>query len=263
MKLRIISGTIIAVLLLIIYFCPPIVFDIAIGLVAAISYFEIIKIQKDLTIPRIMKFIGFIFVVLLMYVNISTISYEFGLNYRSLALGFLIMFIPTVLIPNREYSTKEAFYLSSVSLFLGVVFNLFIQTFSLNKLLLVWLIVIASATDIFALFGGMLIGKHKLSSISPKKTIEGSIVGLIVATIVGSFFYYMVIDGTIEIPLLITIVAILSIAGQIGDLFFSLIKRENDTKDYSHIIPGHGGVLDRIDSIIFILLVYLVISNFI
>ena len=263
MKLRVISGVVMAVLLLIIYFCPPIVFDIAIGLVAAISYFEIIKVQKDLTIPMIMKFIGFIFVVLIMYVNISTISYEFGIDYRSLALGFLIMFVPTILIPDRSYSTKEAFYLSSVSLFLGVVFNLFIQTFTMNKVVLVWLILIACATDIFALVGGMLIGKHKLTSISPKKTVEGSLVGLIVATTIGSFFYYMAIDGTIEIPVLIAMVAGLSIAGQIGDLFFSLIKRENNTKDYSHIIPGHGGMLDRIDSIIFILLVYLVISKFI
>ena len=262
MKLRIISGAVMAALLIIIYFCPPIVFDIAIGLIAAIAYFEIIKVQKDLTIPKIMKFIGFVFVVLIMYMNIDTISYSFGIDYRSLALGFLIMFIPTILIPNREYSTKEAFYLSSVSLFLGVIFNLFIQTFSLNKVVLVWLILIASATDIFALVGGMLIGKHKLTPISPKKTIEGSVVGLIVATIVGSFFYYMAIDGTIQIGILIAAVAGLSVAGQLGDLFFSLIKRENDTKDYSHIIPGHGGVLDRIDSMVFILLVYVVISRF-
>ena len=262
MKLRIISGAVMAVLLLIIYFCPPIVFDIAIGLIAAIAYFEIIKVQKELTIPKIMKFIGFVFVVLIMYINISTVSYEFGIDYRSLAMGFLIMFVPTILIPNRAYSTKEAFYLSSVSLFLGVVFNLFIQTFTMNKIILVWLILIACSTDIFALVGGMLIGKHKLTPISPKKTIEGSVVGLIVATIVGSFFYYMAIDGTVNIGFLIAMVAALSIAGQLGDLFFSLIKRENDIKDYSHIIPGHGGVLDRIDSIIFILLTYLVFTSF-
>ena len=104
MKLRIISGAVMAALLIIIYFCPPIVFDIAIGLIAAIAYFEIIKVQKDLTIPKIMKFIGFVFVVLIMYMNIDTISYSFGIDYRSLALGFLIMFIPTILIPNRKYS---------------------------------------------------------------------------------------------------------------------------------------------------------------
>ena len=262
MKLRIISGAVMAALLIIVYFCPPIVFDIAIGLIAAIAYIEIIKVQKDLTIPKIMKLIGFVFVVLIMYTNINTISYQFGIDYRSLVLGLLIMFIPTILIPNKQYSTKEAFFLSSISLFLGLVFNLFIQTFMINKIVLVWLILIASCTDIFALVGGMLIGKHKLTSISPKKTIEGSVVGLIVATIVGSFFYYMAIDGTIQIGVLIASVAGLSVAGQLGDLFFSLIKRENDTKDYSHIIPGHGGVLDRIDSIIFILLVYIVISQF-
>ena len=94
MKKRIISGAVMAVLLIIVYFCPPIVFDIAVGIIAAGAYFELTKVRKDLTIPNIMKFIGFIFVVLIMYMNIDSISYSFGIDYTSLSLGFIIMFLP-------------------------------------------------------------------------------------------------------------------------------------------------------------------------
>lgn len=261
MKLRIISGAVMAILLVIVYLCPPIVFDIAVGIIAAMAYFELTKVRKDLSIPRIMKLVGFVFMILIMYMNIQTISYSFGIDYTSLALGFIIMFMSTIFMP-KKYNTKEAFYLTSTSLFLGVVFNLLIQTFGINKVILVWLIVIACSTDIFALVGGMLIGKHKLTPISPKKTIEGSVTGLIVAAIIGTFFYLMFINKEASIPVLIAIVAVLSIAGQLGDLFFSLIKRENDIKDYSNLIPGHGGILDRIDSTVFILLFYVILSRF-
>jgi phosphatidate cytidylyltransferase len=261
MKKRIISGVIMAILLVIIYVCPPIVFDIAVGILAAGAYYELTKVRKDLTIPNIMKYIGFIFLMLIMYMNIDTISYSFGIDYTSLTIGFIIMFIPTLFMP-KKYNTKEAFYLASTSLFLGVTFNLLVQTFNLNKVILVWLILIACSTDIFALFGGMLIGKHKLTPISPKKTIEGSITGLIVAVIVGTFFYLIFINKEVSIPVIMLVTAVLSCAGQMGDLFFSLIKRENEVKDYSHLIPGHGGILDRIDSTVFILLFYIVLSRF-
>ena len=261
MKKRIISGVIMAILLVIIYVCPPIVFDIAVGILAAGAYYELTKVRKDLTITNIMKYIGFIFLMLIMYMNIDTISYSFGIDYTSLTIGFIIMFIPTLFMP-KKYNTKEAFYLASTSLFLGVTFNLLVQTFNLNKVILVWLILIACSTDIFALFGGMLIGKHKLTPISPKKTIEGSITGLIVAVIVGTFFYLIFINKEVSIPVIMLVTAVLSCAGQMGDLFFSLIKRENEVKDYSHLIPGHGGILDRIDSTVFILLFYIVLSRF-
>ena len=261
MKKRIISGVIMAILLVIIYVCPPIVFDIAVGILAAGAYYELTKVRKDLTIPNIMKYIGFIFLMLIMYMNIDTISYSFGIDYTSLTIGFIIMFIPTLFMP-KKYNTKEAFYLASTSLFLGVTFNLLVQTFNLNKVILVWLILIACSTDIFALFGGMLIGKHKLTPISPKKTIEGSITGLIVAVIVGTFFYLIFINKEVSIPVIMLVTSVLSCAGQMGDLFFSLIKRENEVKDYSHLIPGHGGILDRIDSTVFILLFYIVLSRF-
>lgn len=113
-------------------------------------------------------------------------------------------------------------------------------------------------TDTFALLTGRKIGKRKLApDISPNKTIEGSIGGSLVGTIVASAYFYEVIDPTVGIVGIVLVTLILTILGQIGDLVFSSIKRYYNTKDFSNLIPGHGGILDRLDSIIFIVLGFL------
>ena len=117
-------------------------------------------------------------------------------------------------------------------------------------------------TDTFAMLIGCLIGKHKLiPDVSPKKSIEGSIGGSVVGTAIASILYYNVISNQINIFVLILMTLVLTILGQLGDLFFSKIKRENKIKDFSNIMPGHGGILDRFDSMTFIVFGYLVIIN--
>ncbi len=112
----------------------------------------------------------------------------------------------------------------------------------------------ACITDIFAYFTGMLIGKHKLSPvISPKKTIEGSVGGVVVC--VSSFVLYAYILNTyfaldVSVPAFIILGLFTSIVSQLGDLSASAIKRKYEIKDYGFIFPGHGGVLDRFDSVI-------------
>ena len=109
-------------------------------------------------------------------------------------------------------------------------------------------------TDIFAYFTGYFFGKHKLiPEISPKKTIEGSIGGILFCT--ASFVLFGVIVGaqlgsTPNYLVLGALGFLVSVLSQIGDLFASLIKREHDVKDYGKIFPGHGGVMDRFDSVI-------------
>ena len=110
-------------------------------------------------------------------------------------------------------------------------------------------------TDTFAYAVGRRFGKHKLTSVSPKKSIEGSIGGTIGSVVVALIFTY-IIKNNIDIDLSYMLVGIttciLSIFSQIGDLAASSIKREMDVKDYGNLLPGHGGMLDRIDSLIFI-----------
>lgn len=111
------------------------------------------------------------------------------------------------------------------------------------------------ATDVFAYAIGRRFGKHKFSEVSPKKSIEGCVAGTIGAIVVTLIYTYFINTYTaVEYSYLyISIIAlILSIVGQIGDFAASTIKRYVDIKDYSNLIPGHGGMLDRIDSIMFI-----------
>ena len=113
----------------------------------------------------------------------------------------------------------------------------------------------AYTSDAFALFGGMFFGKHKLApELSPKKTVEGSIggvVGAVVCTVLYGVILAYGFDVQVSYGLLVLYGLLGSALGQFGDLAFSYIKRQYDIKDYGTIFPGHGGVLDRFDSVIF------------
>lgn len=142
-------------------------------------------------------------------------------------------------------------YILGIIYFLGFSFGNIIYMADVSLVRCIFIFIIAFVTDTYAYIGGSLIGRHKLTSISPKKTIEGSLVGTLMGTLVGSVYYYNLVS---EVTILDTIILclILTILSEVGDLFFSSIKRYFDVKDYSNLIPGHGGVLDRFDSVIYV-----------
>ena len=130
---------------------------------------------------------------------------------------------------------------------------------------LVWLVIISSwGCDVCAYLSGMLLGRHKLvPQLSPKKSVEGAIGGIIGAVIIAVVYGLIVqqfIPDVRHAPLVFGIVcAFGAVASQIGDLAASAIKRKLDIKDYGKLIPGHGGILDRFDSVIMVApIVYLV-----
>lgn len=120
----------------------------------------------------------------------------------------------------------------------------------------VWLIFISSwICDTCAYCVGILLGKHKLCPrLSPKKSIEGAIGGVLGAALVGGIYAAVVMEPVVENPLIIPGIALISGIGamisQVGDLAASAIKRNHDIKDYGKLIPGHGGIMDRFDSVI-------------
>ena len=123
--------------------------------------------------------------------------------------------------------------------------------------LIVFLFLITIITDTYAYLVGRLIGKTKLlESISPNKTWEGTIGGSLVGTFVCVVYYLTLINTNASVFNVSIIVLFLSLIGQFGDLFFSAIKRKFKVKDFSNLMPGHGGVLDRLDSIIFVMLAF-------
>lgn len=128
----------------------------------------------------------------------------------------------------------------------GILFFLILyQDFGIAYMF--WLLVVVALTDIGAFFTGKAIGKTKFSDTSPNKTIEGVFGGVAIATIGGSFVGLWVVDGWISV--LITFVV--AVASIFGDLFESHLKREAGVKDSGDLLPGHGGILDRIDGYLF------------
>ena len=128
---------------------------------------------------------------------------------------------------------------------------------SRNYLVLAYIAVASFGCDIAALFTGMLFGKHPLiPRVSPKKTVEGAIggwlIGALAAFLFGYFFHIFDPNKTMLLFYSLT----LPLVAQLGDLSFSLIKRNYGVKDYGSLIPGHGGILDRIDSLLFCLIFF-------
>lgn len=184
-------------------------------------------------------------------------------NKSSYILHFIIIYLIVLLI---FYVLKyPKFHIKDLSIcFFGVVYVPIMFSFIyLIRLLpygqyLVWLVFIASwGCDTCAYLTGLLCGKHKAFPVlSPNKTIEGCIGGVVGAGILGILYYYIlsiVLKTNMDIsilPICITCMAG-AILSQFGDLAASGIKRDNNIKDYGDLIPGHGGVLDRFDSVIF------------
>lgn len=126
------------------------------------------------------------------------------------------------------------------------------QDYKIGGLWVIFVLLSIWSCDTFAYFVGIAIGKHPLSfQISPKKTWEGAIAGFLGAILAAPFCYFVFFKEVSLVHLLI-ISVIIGIFGQIGDLLESLLKRDADVKDASKLIPGHGGVLDRFDSLLFV-----------
>ena len=139
-----------------------------------------------------------------------------------------------------------------------VMFGFIYQTRELKYgAYLVWMIFISSwICDTFAYLTGILIGKHKMTpKLSPKKSIEGAIGGVAGSALAGGLYGYFIVEKVVAEQEVTWIFVVLSAAGamisQVGDLAASAIKRNHEIKDYGHLIPGHGGIMDRFDSVIF------------
>ena len=143
------------------------------------------------------------------------------------------------------YKTLSLFYLS------GLVCLIFIieSQYSNLKIYLLYSTLVAILSDIGGLVFGKIFKGKKLTKISPNKTVSGSIGSFILSILLIPLFYKGHIDQSLIIMLLITI--IVSLTSQLGDLFISYLKRKAKVKNTSDLLPGHGGILDRIDGIIF------------
>ena len=266
MKKRVISAAVLVIAVVLLYLIKnPIPFITCASLVGILGLKEILDLKEShKELPTYVKVIAYGCLLLTMIGRVKVDYLLLGLPFLAICLTCLSLVIPTIFEFDGRYTTKDAFYLIGSVTFLGTFFNLLILLFSYNRWLLLFLIIIATMTDTFAMLIGSLIGKHKLiPKVSPNKSIEGSLFGTIIATAIAVIYYNNVITTDTNIVLLIVMVIALSVLGQLGDLLFSKIKRENGIKDFSQIMPGHGGVLDRVDSLTFITIGYVLIITII
>lgn len=257
MKTRIISAALVLAIFIPLLLIGGNLFNIGIILVSLLGLKEFMGIKgTKKEIPAFIRFIGYIITCVFMLNNIGNKDLSFSLDYRLLAGLFICFLLPTVLYHDREkYSINDAFYLIGGVLFLSISFSLIMLIRNTSLYLTIYLFLITVITDTYAYLTGMLIGKHKLiESISPKKTWEGLIGGTFFGTLIPVVFYHLMISQVTPIFEIVIVTLFLSILGQFGDLVFSSIKRYFGKKDFSNIMPGHGGVLDRLDSIIFVML---------
>ena len=189
-----------------------------------------------------------IFSIYLLIKNYLELSISY--TYTLIFILFLIAIIPILTLRKNIMDIVVTFF---GIFYVGVLIDFIILTmdnFDMGKIY-VWLIfIIAFATDTCAYFVGYAFGKHKLiPNVSPKKTIEGSIGGILGSTICCLIFGHIF---NLNMVLMLILGSIGSIIAQIGDLFASSIKRYVGIKDYGNLIPGHGGILDRFDSVILV-----------
>ena len=171
----------------------------------------------------------------------------------ALALAIYLAMFSGIL--HKKVSGPGAFYTVSGVAYPGFLFVLLMRI-SVTPLWRETLLMAAAATwvcDSFALFGGMRFGKHKLAPlVSPKKTVEGAVCGLLSSILSGLLAYWILGMSTpVSLRLCLLTAFLACVMGQIGDLAESLLKRMIGVKDFSNLIPGHGGVFDRADSLLF------------
>ena len=230
------------------------VVDVALAIIAILAIDEYFNAISKISKP--VRWIGYISCISIALIHIIPEEY--------LVIAFILA-IPTLLIilfaqviaTEMKTNFKDIAYTFFGIMYVVMLIMFFAKINGMeNGNILIWYVIFAAwGTDIFAYFVGKYFGKHKFSKISPKKSIEGCIAGTIGAIIIMLVYTYVANTfwGMSYSYLTIGIISfVLSVIGQIGDFAASSIKRYVDIKDYSNLIPGHGGMLDRIDSLIFL-----------
>ena len=250
MKKRTLSAVVLLIILVGAVFFGYKVFSLVMLLASIFGYYELFQIKyekrkQNIAMIQLLGYFSLIFLVL------NDIFFTIDNNILVI-LPILALSIPVVFYRDYDtYNINDAFYIMGSIFFLGFSFHniAFMAKMDIYKCILIFLI--AFTTDTYAYIGGNLIGKHPLTEISPNKTIEGSIIGTIMGVLIGTVYYNLAIGG-VGTTEMIFICLILTLLSEIGDLVMSSIKRYFHKKDYSNLIPGHGGILDRFDSVLFV-----------
>lgn len=255
MKTRIISGLIFAFVLFVVFYVGGALmytFGTAISIIALDEFYKAVSGKTTK-----LNYISMVCAVLLFAVA----YFELNSDLIIVCILFMLFNFIYLIAHHQNIELKELF--ANVFAFFYIVPSILtmmlIRDRTMGLYLILFVFISASVTDTFAYFIGKAIGKHKLAPhLSPNKTIEGSVGGTLVSTILFVAlallvnYYQPIFEANgISMTILVGVGVILSILSQLGDLSASAIKRITGIKDYGNLIPGHGGILDRFDSSLF------------
>lgn len=258
MKRRILSGAIFLLILLLIgFFDSPLVDTCVITLLSIVGIYEYNKAFKNANFKPI-SWVGYLgCITIFLMGGIIPDGDKMYITKIALPAFIIIIFMYIILTNLRRTIVDVAITVFSL-LYIPFMFSFLklILMMENGRFLIIYVFMAAFASDTFAYFVGSKFGKNKLCpEISPKKTVEGSIGGILgvilcftIITYFGNAYFSM--DLNIIYMLFAGVIA--GIAGQFGDLSASAIKRYCNIKDFGNIIPGHGGILDRFDSMLFV-----------
>ena len=223
-------------------------------LLGTIALFEMIRMYK----PKLRLFFSILATIFLwlLLVPLEEVNvYLMTVSKFEFILMFAVLLLVASVITKNNFTFDHASFLLLATIYVGISFSFVIETRLIGLDYFLFILFTIWATDTGAYFIGKYFGKRKLwPAISPNKTIGGAFGGILFALIFAIIFYlFDTLDRTFISVLILAF--IISIAGQIGDLVASAIKRHYEIKDFGNILPGHGGILDRLDSFLFVVLV--------
>ena len=244
------------VILLFIY-ANQLVINIFVSIVSIITLREYYECFKRTGKAKPTQWVGYLNCILITILQFVDKEKLYAAMLIVLAMSMLILFIEQIITSGKKTIVDIMVTIFGIAYvpFLLVFFTLLRDKQPMGLIYIAYIFTSAWGSDTFAYLIGKKFGKHKLTPISPKKTVEGAIGG-IVGALLFSLVYTVVMNNFMHLSinyLHITIVtSVLAIIGEIGDLAASGIKRYCGIKDFSDLLPGHGGMLDRIDSLLLI-----------
>lgn len=232
---------------------------VGVGAVSLIGMYEFYKATCGSI--GVMQIFGFLMELVLIVMSVTVVLGDYFVLMTLLALFlFFAAFVPILMtclvINHNSCSVKDAGLTVFGFLYAGCLLWLIpvIKTELMGDMMVWFVFLFAFASDTGAYFVGVKFGRHKLAPVlSPKKSVEGSIGGLVASGIASAVFYCIYTHNyyIVAAAVFFAFGVVGSVFAQLGDLAASAVKREAGIKDYGSIFPGHGGVLDRFDSVLF------------
>lgn len=254
MKQRIITAIVAAAVFIPFVIYGEVPFTIVIYVMAAIGMFEILR-MKEIALFSVPGILGEFAIFTLLLPNEWARKIIEVSGYSKLEITYIIvilLLVYSVLVKNKFTFDDVAFVLLG-AVYIGLGFYYFIETRNAGLHYVIFALLIVWTTDSGAYFTGRKLGKNKLwPEISPNKTVEGFVGGIVIA-VIFAIGMQLITPITSNIVQLIVVTIIASVFGQMGDLVESAIKRHYHIKDSGKLLPGHGGILDRFDSLLFVL----------